>query len=216
MAGAGEQDIPGPKNRAGSETETGGDAAINQKVQKETGDAPPATPPTEVTDSGAKNLGAIVSMDTPADFKLTTKVDTALGYTYSWTPPGRKDVSLSVSSRAQNLNAEDTKALSDILAKPDGYVLNPQEIQSLQGLLRDKADPSRFTTSLVYVREIEGKKVLSLAGEFDKEKIHNETLYIPVNKAGSAIQEVAYQAPISVNRWGDAAGKSMDSIKLKN
>ena len=214
MAGAGEQDIPKPRKIGGGD-ETG-DAAINQKVQKESGDAPPATPPTEVTDAGAKNLGAITSLDTPADFKLTTKVDTALGYTYMWTPPGRKDVSVSVSSRAQDLNANDTKTLNDILAKPDGYVLSPQEIQSLQGLLREKADPSKFTTSLVYVREIEGKKVLSLAGEYDKEKIHNETLYIPANRSGSAIQEVAYQAPIGVNRWGDAAGKSMDSIKLKN
>lgn len=213
MAGAGEQDIPKPKNILGGET---GDAAITQKVQQETGDAPPPTPQTQVNDAGAKNLGAIASLDTPADFKLTTKVDTALGYTYAWTAPGRKDVSVSVSSRSQDLNAADTKALNDILAKPDGYVLNPQEIQSLQGLLREKADPSRFTTSLVYVREIDGKKVLSLAGDFDKEKIHNETLYVPVNKSGSAIQEVAYQAPIGVNRWGDAAGKSMDSIKLKS
>jgi hypothetical protein len=186
---------------------------------------PQASDKPEVGRYGVKNLGAIEELSTPADFKLSRKVDRATGYVYTWSPDAHPNLTFTVSSRSQALNDSHANAFKTLLQKePETDVSG--EIQgnpALQGALRERADKNAFTVTSAAIREIEGRRVLSLTGTYKANGFDTEMILVDQNGDGKFIQEIAYTgpkpagptSPSPYRRYGDAAGKSLDSLNLK-
>lgn len=176
-------------------------------------------PKPEIGPFGARNLGAIEELSTPYDWVQGKKVENAggLAYSYQWNPPGRPEVAICVSVPAQLSKEADGRTFNEIISKGEGYQLSPAEIASLRGTIGEKANPQAFTPTAAVVREIEGHKVLAISGEYTgKAPRRSEAVYVPVTVDGRLVQEVSYTAPTaSFQRFGDAAGKSLDSLNLK-
>lgn len=213
------QDVP--RNRVGSGGEPQ-DSLYNRigiETRPEQGAVAQASnPKPEIAQHHVKNLGAIEELQTPADFKLSSKVERATGYTYTWSPDTSPQLTFSVSSRSQALNDNYADAFKTLLDKPPGTDVSG-EIQTnpaLQGALRERADKNAFTVTSATIREIEGRRVLSLTGKYNTNGHDTEMILIDQNGDGKFVQEIAYTGPSAAfRRYSDAAGKAMDSLNLK-
>jgi len=107
------------------------------------------------------------------------------------------------------------KAFHELLEKP-AHVLSRAELQSVGEVLRDKARADDFNTSLARTEDLNGKRVLVVAGCYPRINEETVEVFVDARGDGRAVQEIYYQAPQDVfSQHAKAAKNAIRSIRWK-
>jgi hypothetical protein len=145
------------------------------------------------------NLGAIAELALPAGW--VAKGDHSKGdahfYNKEFILPSA-EARLSVSYRGTPVKDVSAANFMRLLAEPD-HKLTGAELASVEEVLRTRSSEANFQVNNAYTRKIDDQRVLMVEGQVPGKVPHDSMdeciMYIPADRKGSVIQEVAYRAP---------------------
>jgi hypothetical protein len=150
--------------------------------------------------SKVTNLGAIGEFTLPRGWKSKGehgKDDTAHVYNKEFVNPSA-DAKISISYRGTPIRDEAAKAFMDVLNQPE-HRLSVDEFKAVSDVLRTRSSEANFVVKNAYTTTIDDQRVLMVEGQVPTKNalagIDECVMYIPADRKGSVIQEVAYRAP---------------------
>lgn len=164
-----------------------------------------------------RDIGQVSTLTLPDNFEKGQETGGTAG-TNSFREYHSKDdpsIQLYFEYRGMRTTPEAAKAFQDVLKDPP-HVLKQSEINSLTTTLRDKGYPEDFKIMVAKTQDINGKRVLSVEGEYAKHKLMARTLFVDSDNTGSAVQEITFQAPSDKFMKNIPKGaKALESIQWK-
>jgi hypothetical protein len=172
--------------------------------------------------SNTVNVGQIEQMKAPPGWQegKTVKPTGGSSFYREFHPPEATDVTLGFYYRGRRVSEQAGNAFHNLLQKPldkNGvYTLKPSELESVREVLRDKLDPQAFKLMTAEIKEIRGKKVMTIEGLAPAAQKETRAVYIDSDGTGTAVQEILYQAPAAqYSRYLPAITSALKTIQWK-
>ncbi|MBX9685398.1 MAG: hypothetical protein K2X27_01775 [Candidatus Obscuribacterales bacterium] len=166
------------------------------------------------TDLNLVARGPVAQMRLPQGWRWGEKENSG-AHRYSFQnfyPEENSSVLLSFFFRGALVSETAALCFSHIL-KSSIHDLSDAELDSISEILQDKLKPEIFDRRLTRAKTLNGKRILVLEGFFKHIQEGRLALYIPADSAGAVVQEIIYQAPISLYaQFRQAACNAFDSI----
>jgi hypothetical protein len=166
----------------------------------------------------AKDIGQVADMKLPAGF-VSGKQNSGNGGSSSffqeYHSSADPDMKVYFEYRGHRMSPDSSSNFHQILAAP-AHNLPQVELDKLQEVLQAKGGPSDFQISTAKTQDINGKRVLTVEGDYLKFGLRARTLYVDSDGSGSAVQEITFQAPTDRFKQNVVQGtKSLESIVWK-
>jgi len=166
----------------------------------------------------AKDIGQVADMKLPAGFVAGQKNDGGFGNSGSFQEfhsAGDADVKVFFQYRGHRMSQDASDKFHHLLSEPP-HNLRQSEIDQLGEVLEGKSQPTDFQITTAKTQDIHGKRVLVVEGDYLNFGLRSRTLYVDSDGTGSAVQEIAFQAPKDLFNKNVVQGtKSLESINWK-
>jgi len=148
------------------------------------------------SESAVQNLGQIKFMSLPPDWAEDRRIAAIRANSFlTWFhPPGDGDITIGFFFRGKRAGRLASRNFHELLSLPP-HSLKPAELQSLDEVLDDSADPAEFTMESAATEWLNRRHVLVVQGVYIRAAQQSRTIYIDADGTGSAIQEIYYAAP---------------------
>lgn len=161
--------------------------------------------------------GAILCMNVPEQWlwgKRKTRDETQFSF-LEFHPEGKPEVMLWFFYRGHKLTETIADSFKSLLALPS-HLMTPQEVGSVEGVIRDKFRREFFELISARTEQLNGRAVLVVQGRYKESQEDSYSIYIDADGSGSVVQELHFQAPKDAYRhYIHEARKSFSSIIWK-
>lgn len=146
--------------------------------------------------STVTNLGQISVMKLPDGFEIGRQSDETIGTKMfkEYHSDDDPEVQFTFYYRGMRTRPDSAKAFHELLEAPP-HVLKQSEFDKISETLYMMAHPEKFKLMIAKTQDINGKRVLSVEGEFVHDGSMIRTLFIDSDGTGSAVQEISFRAP---------------------
>lgn len=166
------------------------------------------------------NHGQIKSMSMPSGWTEQSSTSSSGGGIGSrsfrvFNPQDNKDVEITLFYRGLPISEDAGNNFKKILHEP-AHKLSKEELEQLDDVLSELGNPAVVDLFSVATEDLNGKRVLRIAGEYKKKQNRFDEIFIDADGSGRAIQEIYYLAPKDVyQRYEKQAFQAFTSINWR-